>query len=87
VYKATLILYISLAAYLSGKGIMTRSSRVATISGSLTVITYCMYLLELPYRDMFLLFTIMSLIIGTVYYIGVYGKEFIKYKNIHRLIK
>jgi phosphatidylglycerophosphate synthase/membrane protein YqaA with SNARE-associated domain len=71
------VLHISLAAYLSGKGIMTRSSRVATISGSLTIITYCMYLLELPYRDIFLVLTILSLIIGTVYYIGVYGKEFI----------
>jgi phosphatidylglycerophosphate synthase len=59
---------IGCAAYLAGLGITTHSSRVATISGFLVLATYSMYLLELPFREVLLGVTILSLIVGTLYY-------------------
>jgi phosphatidylglycerophosphate synthase/membrane protein DedA with SNARE-associated domain len=70
------ILHISFAAYLSGKGVTTRSSRVATISGALTVATYCMYLLMLPGREILLTVTIAAMLNGSVYYFWKYAGGF-----------
>lgn len=65
-------IHVSCAAYLAGRGITTKSSRVATISGFFTIATYSMYLLDLPYREGVLGLTIISLLIGTIYYSRLY---------------
>jgi phosphatidylglycerophosphate synthase/membrane protein DedA with SNARE-associated domain len=67
------ILHITFAGILSGKGITTKSSRVATIAGSFTVATFLMYLLHLPYAEYILAFTILLMINGTVHYFRTYA--------------
>ncbi len=66
------ILHISFAAHLSGKGVVTKSSRVATISGALTVATFIMYLLMLPYKEVMLIITILAMLNGSIHYFRIY---------------
>jgi cardiolipin synthase (CMP-forming) len=61
-------IHISSAAYLAGRGITTKSSRFATISGFFIITLYSMYILALPLRDLFLVATIISMLTGTVHY-------------------
>jgi len=67
------IIHISFAAHLAGKGIVTRSSRVATISGSFTVATFIMYLISLPYKEVLLVITIILMLNGSIHYFRMYA--------------